>query len=591
MAEANWWDSDPVATPAPEQGAPGGNEWWASDPQVPAASAEKPPPGREVSYLESAARGAGQGVSFGLADEVQGAAAAGGGYLPHQLLGGLGQMAIEKLASQYVGRRATDAYDRAVTAERAANREAREANPMTYLGGELGGGLAGGAGIVRAGGSLAANAVARGAPLRGVAGASAIDGGILGAVQGAASGETPEQRGIGAGIGSIAGGIVGAAAPYVTSGISSAVRRAVTPVTVDAERRAAGDILRREGVDLSAGQMSGSNPLRYRESELGGSAVQALMERQGEQFTAAALRRVGSNASRATPDAMQSAYDRIGQQFRDIGGRNAVSADRQLADDLISSVQDYASMTAPSLRAPIVESLARDVAAAFKNGTMTGDVYNRYASAIADRARKAGGDTNLRGALYGLREALDDAMERSMQRAGSADMPALREARSQYRNWLTLERATSGAGENAALGIISPSALRGATVGTQGRRNYALGNGDFAELARAGESLMRPLPNSGTAARLKAQGITSLLGAGAGGTYGAQQGEGGGWAGAAMGAAAPWAVGQVLMSRLGQRYLTNQVMPGSVSPEVRQFLDSALRHTTIPITQRAISAP
>ena len=79
--------------------------------------------------MESAARGAGQGVSFRLADEVQGAAAAGGGYLPHQLLGGLGQMAIEKLASQYVGRRATDAYDRAVTAERAANREAREANP------------------------------------------------------------------------------------------------------------------------------------------------------------------------------------------------------------------------------------------------------------------------------------------------------------------------------------------------------------------------------------------------------------------------------------------------------------------------------
>ena len=61
-----------------------------------------------------------------------------------------------------------------------------------------------------------------------------------------------------------------------------------------------------------------------------------------------------------------------------------------------------------------------------------------------------------------------------MQRAGSADMPALREARSQYRNWLTLERATSGAGENAALGIISPSALRGATVGTQGAATMPL---------------------------------------------------------------------------------------------------------------------
>ena len=72
---------------------------------------------------------------------------------------------------------------------------------------------------------------------------------------------------------------------------------------------------------------------------------------------------------------------------------------------------------------------------------------------------------------------------------------------------------------------------------------------------------MRPLPNSGTAARLKAQGITSLLGRALVARTGLNKAKGR-MGGGCYGAAAPWAVGQVLMSRLGQRYLTNQVMPG-----------------------------
>jgi hypothetical protein len=142
---------------------------------------------------------------------------------------------------------------------------------------------------------------------------------------------------------------------------------------------------------------------------------------------------------------------------------------------------------------------------------------------------------------------------------------------------LTLERAVTGAGENAAQGLISPSQLRNATVNTQGRRNYARGTGDFAELARAGEGVMKPMPNSGTAGRFRAQnvgaGVLSTLGAVGGTSMG---GPVTGIAGAAVGAMAPRVIGQLMMSPAGQAYLRNQVLRGGLNPETRALVVNAL---------------
>jgi hypothetical protein len=126
-------------------------------------------------------------------------------------------------------------------------------------------------------------------------------------------------------------------------------------------------------------------------------------------------------------------------------------------------------------------------------------------------------------------------MERSIATHNPADAGAWREARNEYRNLLVLEKASTAAGSNAAEGIISPSSLRNATINTQGRRNYARGNGDFADLARAGEAIMKPLPNSGTAPRQYMQHLITALGSGAGGMVASIPGM-------VAGAAAPVAV-------------------------------------------------
>ena len=365
------------------------------------------------------------------------------------------------------------------------------------------------------------------------------------------------------------GGAVGAAAPLAISGVTNAVRRAVSPMAVNAERQAAANVLRNEGVDLSAGQITGSKGLRYAESEIGGRAAEDLMDRQGEQFTSAALRRTGENAQRATPEVIDRAFNRIGQQFDGLAARNQIIPDQRLAGDLQNTVSEYTSLVPEAMRAPVVQNVAQNIVDTMNRGPIAGDAYQAIRSRLERAARTSRADPQLSDALRGMRESLDDAMQRSIAQNNPRDLGGWQQARRQYRNMLVVEKAATGAGENAALGLISPSQLRNATV-QQGRRAFARGQGDFAELARAGEALMKPMPQSGTAPRLRAQNlgamIPAILGGGAGAGVG---GPVGAMAGAAAGAALPRGVGALMMSPVGQRYLTNQLLAGPLSPELR----------------------
>src|SRR5690606_33780573 len=130
---------------------------------------------------------------------------------------------------------------------------------------------------------------------------------------------------------------------------------------------------------------------------------------------------------------------------------------------------------------------------------------------------------------------------------------------------LALVDAAGGAGENAAMGLISPAALRQA-VSRQGKGAYVRGQGDFAELARAGVAGMSPLANSGTAARMAVRGGTStvpaVVGAMAGNDIGGSLGM---LAGMGAGALAPNALGAIILSGPGRNYLTNQLLASPVN--------------------------
>lgn len=358
----------------------------------------------------------------------------------------------------------------------------------------------------------------------------------------------------------------------------TAGRRAVTPFPASAERQAAVETLRNEGVtDLTPGDVTGRKSLRYFESEVGGPRVEQMAENRKEQFTRAALRRVGEDAPRATPEVVDRAFERIGGEFDRLSANTQAPINPTTWQRLQQASQQYQAQTAPAFRTPIVENLVNQIGEAAVNnrGIMAGDVYKSVRSDL-ERARRGATDENLKIALGDIREALDDAMQRGLNAAGRPqDVAAWQQARRQYRNMMVIERAATGAGEDAAMGLISPSSLRNATV-AQGRRAYARGQGDFADLARAGEAVLKPLPQSGTAPRLAARGVGALAGAALGG--GGSDSPWGAAPGAVVGSfIAPRLMGAAMLSRPGRAVIANQALaaPQNAPPWLRQALINA----------------
>lgn len=362
-----------------------------------------------------------------------------------------------------------------------------------------------------------------------------------------------------------AGGVAGGLAPLAAS-------RLVSPFPTSPERLQAAQTLRAEGVNPTAGQVTGNNTLRFAESELGMGQAAQIMEDQASAFTDAAMRRAGSSG-RATPDNMTALRDRLGQGFDDISARNAVRPDQQLAGDMNRMVQEYRRVL-PSEQRQIVENLAQDVVDRFRasGGIMSGRDYQIARSRMSRMAQSnRQRDPEFANAIRSMRNALDDAMNRSIRPEDAAEWARLRR---EYGNMKVLERAATGGGENAGMGLISPAQLRvAAKTGRVGE--YARGQGDFDELARAGQTLLTPLPNSGTPARLAVRGlgpgITAALTGGLTGDVTT------GLLGAAAGTLLPTAIGRALMTGQAQRYLQNQVASGvRVDPRIAAIASALL---------------
>lgn len=524
-----------------------------------------------VSGGKAAYEGTLSGASLGFRNEIKGASVASG--LPDYLGGFRAPVGAAKLAFEHLTAPTAppgeepqagpvwQKYQEARDAARGVQETAKEQHPYLYGGGEAVGTVATSmlpAGAVGAGASLASN-VARGA----------LVGAGTGAVQGAGEAKTIADIPREGATGGVIGGVLGAAVPAVVGG----VRRAISPLSSLApERQAAANVLAREGVELTPGQLSGGRRMRYFESEQGGNLAPEFVAQQERNFTRAALRRAGIDADNARPEVIDAAFTRIGGGFDQMAASSVVRVDRPLINDLMKSVVDYQTLTPPSMRVPAVQNIVGNIADALNanQGVLSGEVYQSLRTRINELARGAS-NANLKDAFRGLQSALDGAVERNLPQHMQ---DAWRTLRSQYRNMLVIEKAATAAGPNAAEGVLSPQLLRGALV-QQNRRSYGRGTGDFAELVRAGNLMMAKLPETGTASRLKAHGVSAAITGAAGGLIGggAAGGEGGNTfggtvAGGAIGALAPAAAARVVLSNLGRRWLSTPRLPGPAGPQI-----------------------
>lgn len=344
----------------------------------------------------------------------------------------------------------------------------------------------------------------------------------------------------------LAGGVVGGMLPGMAG-------RIVSPGATDPTRARMAQTLDQEGVNLTAGDRSGSRTIRWAESAqqdtpLAGQRLMNIKERQAEQFTSAALRRAGIQADRVTPEVIDQSFTRLGNEFDTLAASTTVRAPQ--AQAAAAAVQreltTYMGLTGEATRAPIVERLAQDITNLAQRGSIDGAVYQSWRSQIDTLARRA--DAPTQQALYGFRNALDNAMQQSAPRDLAQRWQNVRR---EYRNMLVIEKAALNGGEQAALGFITPAQLRGA-ASQLGGRGYKRGNNEYTELATAGQALLTPLPNSGSPARLAVHAAGAGLGAMLGGPPGAAAGVIAPIAGQAI-------MGRTIASRPMQAYLGNQV--------------------------------
>jgi hypothetical protein len=182
----------------------------------------------DVGGLESAVRGAGQGLSFGFADEAEAAARAA----YYRAMG-------DK-------RNYGDIYDQELNNARARNTAASSQHPWWYYGGEAAGTVAVPGGLERAGLESATSAAIRaGEPLARVARAGAKEGALYGGLYGTGTSEGGVENRVAGGLGGAAiGAGAGAVAPVLIDAGTAAVNDYVVP-QINSVRRPAYEAARR----------------------------------------------------------------------------------------------------------------------------------------------------------------------------------------------------------------------------------------------------------------------------------------------------------------------------------------------------------
>jgi hypothetical protein len=368
----------------------------------------------------------------------------------------------------------------------------------------------------------------------------------------------------------IIGAVLGGAAP-------GGVSRVITPIKQVPGRAGAVATLRKEGIEPTAGDVTGSRTLQRAESSLGsapgaGGAYEEAQRKVVDDYTRAALARVGETATEVSPPVIQKIDNRIGGQFQALAARNRAPWDTQFMNEMFQHLQNYEHLIQDPMRGSDVKNVFEATLNYLRQGReLTGQQYKVFRSKIGKMLAGAR-DSQVQEFLAGAQDSLDGLMERAIQQNNPADLGAFKEVRNQYRNFLVLQKIATGASEAARAGKVSAPDLQRSTISTQGRGNYAKGKGDYSDLAHAGAIVFgnRP-PTSGTAERGLIQHIPAVLGAGIGGTLGAMFGGpigavGGGLGGLELGklagAAAPGLTGRAIMSKPGQAYLKNQAIKG-----------------------------
>lgn len=380
-----------------------------------------------------------------------------------------------------------------------------------------------------------------------------------------------------------AGGFAGQAAGNV---LASALK----PVTsrLGPQEQAIAAAAEREGIPLTAGDRTGSRPLKITESvleNLPSTSARQLEGRDVQQraFTSAVLRRSGINSDVADAQTLLSQKKAIGGELGNIAKGGQVDFSSGLNSRLDEIAADAARHLPPDVAANVTSTIEKiQQQAAHQSslvGAMSGDTYQGWREPL----RGLASNSETGRYFQQIRSAMDDAFRTQLP---VTEGEAFKEASRKYANLKTTIDAMGGAGNLPGTGQVSAAQLSSALARSMGREGKALGRGDLNELSRVGNMFVKEqIPNSGTAQRMMIQNLmTGNAGAGLGYYQGGTPESAAAGAALTMGGslAGPKLVQALMNSGAGQKYLTEGAV--NLSPAARKALTDALRSGAIGST-------
>lgn len=309
--------------------------------------------------------------------------------------------------------------------------------------------------------------------------------------------------------GGVAGGVLGAA-----TNLAEPVKNQLGKIGIDAV-----ETLRKAGVPIDVAQATGSTFLNRTKAALHDNPFTAGKEEafaatQKAAYNKAIAKTMGEDATAITPDVIQAAKTRLGQNYDDIASRNNIRMDTDLKDGL-GEVKDVAKNVLTKEQFSPIDRVIKNIETMSKGEGITAKQYQSIKRVLDDISGQ-----NSPASVYAreLKETLLDGLSRTAKATGNeADVKLLKETNKQYSNMKKIEDVVL----KDPNGNISPSLLSN-SLATKGKR-YSIYQDDpeLANLARAGKLVLeQKVPNSGTTARFLAQhpliaGTKAIYGKGA----------------------------------------------------------------------------
>lgn len=370
---------------------------------------------------------------------------------------------------------------------------------------------------------------------------------------------------------SLAAGIAVPAAAAGAQRLAAPVRNQLSPREQETAR-----IAKDMGIELTAGQQTGSRPLLAAESQLAqfpmsSGPQRAIYDAQRGTLNRSILSKAGIDGDSLTPEMLDDAYARIGSTMDDLVARTTINADQPFFDQVNAVAQEYGrrlpsdvSKTFTSYYDDIMQMATAAAQPGVTGVTVGGKEFQRVASSLKRAMRANRNNPPLQEALGGLVGAMDDAVMRS---AGPDVASEWSEANRLYRNLMIIDDAVArGARGDRNAGDIPISGLKNA-VRKSDPRGFSRGRGEFADDVRVGEFISDNIPNSGTPERSFMTGL--LTGAPATGGMGMML------AGADPFVTAPATVASYGLPPLTQKLLAN--------PAVRRYLTRQPTSAPVPV--------